>query len=62
MKSVYAFCIVRTYAATEQERHIAIVGFKDAPVELFTTASHCLALRVEDKGIYIVRIKPEGSD
>jgi len=62
MKSANAFCIVRAYAATEQERHIAIVGFKYAPVELFAAASHCLAFRVEDKGINAIRISPECGD
>ena len=41
--------IVGTYASTEQERGIAVVGMEETPVEFLAIAAHGLALCVEQE-------------
>ena len=47
--SLYALCIIRTYATTEQEGRHTMIAIEDAPVELLSAApwERCLSIEEE---------------
>ena len=60
VKGFYTLGIIWTYATTEQEGCVAIVGREDRPVELLTTTTYRGALGIKEK-ILVIAVQKKKS-